>query len=401
MRAGGIRAGGTRNHTPRLSAAQIAVEGARPEAKPGPETLRQPVASLHLGPPMGLFDRFMTMFTSDLGIDLGTANTLVAVQGKGVVISEPSVVAVRKGTKEVLMNGNAVGDMAKIMLGKNPGNIQVVRPMKDGVIADFEITEAMLRYFIRKAHGRRGPFRPRVVIAVPSGINEVEKRAVTNSAMNAGASKVFLIPEPMAAAIGAGLPVADPVGSMIVDIGGGTTEVAVISLAGMVASESVRVGGDELDQCIIKYLKNEYNVIIGENTAEQVKLTIGCALPMADEARMSIKGRDIRTGMPRGIEVTSNEILEALRQPVTSIVNSVKMVLERTQPELASDLMERGICMAGGTSQLRGLAQLLGQETGLPVRLAVDPLTCVARGCAALLDNLDVLKEILETGQEN
>ncbi|MBA3685041.1 MAG: rod shape-determining protein [Planctomycetes bacterium] len=343
----------------------------------------------------------MTMFTSDLGIDLGTANTLVAVQGKGVVISEPSVVAVRKGTKEVLMNGNAVGDMAKIMLGKNPGNIQVIRPMKDGVIADFEITEAMLRYFIRKAHGRRGPFRPRVVIAVPSGINEVEKRAVTNSAMNAGASRVFLIPEPMAAAIGAGLPVAEPVGSMIVDIGGGTTEVAVISLAGMVASESVRVGGDELDQCIIKYLKNEYNVVIGENTAEQVKLTLGCAISPPEEARMSIKGRDIRTGMPRGIEVTSSEIMEALRQPVTSIVNSVKMVLERTQPELASDLMERGICMAGGTSQLRGLAQLLAQETGLPVRLAVDPMTCVARGCAALLENLDVLQEILELGTDN
>ncbi len=350
---------------------------------------------------MGLFDKLMTMFTSDLGIDLGTANTLVAVQGKGVVISEPSVVAVRKGTKEVLMNGNAVGDMAKIMLGKNPGNIQVIRPMKDGVIADFEITEAMLRYFIRKAHGRRGPFRPRVVIAVPSGINEVEKRAVTNSAMNAGASRVFLIPEPMAAAIGAGLPVAEPVGSMIVDIGGGTTEVAVISLAGMVASESVRVGGDELDQCIIKYLKNEYNVVIGENTAEQVKLTLGCAISPPEEARMSIKGRDIRTGMPRGIEVTSSEIMEALRQPVTSIVNSVKMVLERTQPELASDLMERGICMAGGTSQLRGLAQLLAQETGLPVRLAVDPMTCVARGCAALLENLDVLQEILELGTDN
>ena len=349
---------------------------------------------------MGLVERFMTMFTSDLGIDLGTANTLVAVQGKGVVISEPSVVAVRKGTKEVLMNGNAVGDMAKIMLGKNPGNIQVVRPMKDGVIADFEITEAMLRYFIRKAHGRRGPFRPRVVIAVPSGINEVEKRAVTNSAMNAGAAKVFLIPEPMAAAIGAGLPVAEPVGSMIVDIGGGTTEVAVISLAGMVASESVRVGGDELDQCIIKYIKNEYNVVVGENTAEQVKLAIGCAMPMSDEGRMSIKGRDIRTGMPRGIEVTSSEILEALRQPVTQIVVTIKSVLERTQPELASDLMERGICLAGGTSQLRGLGQLIAQETGLPVRSAVDPLTCVARGCAALLDNLDVLQEILETGQD-
>jgi rod shape-determining protein MreB and related proteins len=349
---------------------------------------------------MGWFDRFLGMFSQDLGIDLGTANTLVAVQGKGVVISEPSVVAVRRGTKEVLMNGNAVGDMAKIMLGKNPGNINVVRPMKDGVIADFEITEAMLRYFIRKGSGRRGPFRPRVVIATPSGINEVEKRAVTNSAMNAGARKVFLIPEPMAAAIGAGLPVADPIGSMIVDIGGGTTEVAVISLAGIVASESLRVGGDELDQCIIKYLKNEYNIVIGENTAEVVKLTIGCATPQSEEQRMPIRGRDLRTGMPRAIEVTSSEILEALRQPVAAIINSIKLVLERTQPELASDLMERGITMAGGTSQLRGLPQMIAQETGLPVRLANDPMTCVARGCAALLENLDVMQEILELGQD-
>ncbi len=349
---------------------------------------------------MGLLDRLMTMFTSDLGIDLGTANTLVAVQGRGVVISEPSVVAVRRGTKQVMMDGQAVGDMAKVMLGKNPGNISVIRPMKDGVIADFEITEAMLRYFINKAHGRRGPFKPRVVIAVPSGINEVEKRAVTNSAMNAGASRVFLIPEPMAAAIGAGLPVAEPIGSMIVDIGGGTTEVGVISMAGMVASESVRVGGDELDQVIIKYLKNEYNVVIGENTAEHVKLTIGCALPMAEETRLEIKGRDIRTGMPRAIEISSSEVLEALRQPVTSIVNSIKMVLERTQPELASDLMERGITMAGGTSQLRGLAQLIAQETGLPVRIAADPMKCVAKGCAALLDNLDALQEILELGTD-
>ncbi|HYE06085.1 MAG TPA: rod shape-determining protein [Planctomycetota bacterium] len=349
---------------------------------------------------MGWLDKFLGMFSLDLGIDLGTANTLVAVQGKGVVISEPSVVAVRRGTKDVLMGGNAVGDMAKIMLGKNPGNISVIRPMKDGVIADFEITEAMLRYFIRKAHGRRGPFRPRVVIAVPSGINEVEKRAVTNSAMNAGARQVFLIPEPMAAAIGAGLPVAEPVGSMIVDIGGGTTEVAVISLAGIVASESLRVGGDELDQCIIKYLKNEYSVVVGENTAEVVKLTIGCASPLPEEQRMPIRGRDLRTGMPRAIEVTSSEVLEALRTPVASIINTVRMVLERTQPELASDLMEKGICMAGGTSQLRGLPQLLAQETGLPVRIAADPMTCVARGCAALLENLDVLQEILELGQD-
>ena len=347
---------------------------------------------------MSWFDRFHSLFSVDFGIDLGTANTLVAVQGKGVVISEPSVVAVKKGTKIVWDDGNAVGEQAKIMLGKNPGNIEVVRPMKDGVIADFELTEAMLRYFIRRAHGRRGPFRPRLVIAVPSGINEVEKRAVTNSAMNAGARQVFLIPEPMAAAIGAGLPFADPVGSMIVDIGGGTTEVAVISLAGIVASESVRVAGDELSMAIVKYLKTEYNVVIGENTAEMVKHQIGCAMSPAEETRMSIRGRDMRTGMPRAIEVTAHEIHEAFKPQLMSIVNSVKMVLDRTQPELAADLMDRGICMAGGTSLLKGLPELLSRETGLPVRLAQDPLTCVARGCAALLDDLDAIKQILEIG---
>ncbi len=349
---------------------------------------------------MRLLDRILGMFSLDLGIDLGTANTLVAVQGRGVVICEPSVVAVKRGTKQVLMDGNAVGDQAKIMLGKNPGNIDVVRPMKDGVIADLEITEAMLRYFIRKANGRRGMFRPRLVIAVPSGLNEVEKGAVTNSAMNSGAREVFLIAQPMAAAIGAGLPVADPIGSMIVDIGGGTTEVAVISLAGIVASESVRVAGDELNHAIIKYLKSQYSVVVGENTAEMVKCQIGCAQPLADEARMTIRGRDLRTGMPRSIEVTSTEALEALRPSVQTIVNSIKMVLERTQPELAADLIERGIVMAGGTSQLHGLCELVAQETGLPVRMAQDPMTCVARGCAALLDNLDALSQILETGTE-
>jgi rod shape-determining protein MreB len=350
---------------------------------------------------MGILDRFLALFSLDLGIDLGTANTLVAVQGKGVVISEPSVVAVKKGTKQVLMDGNAVGDQAKIMLGKNPGNIDVIRPLKDGVISDLEITEAMLSYFIRKACGRRKPFRPRLVIAVPSGLNEVEKGAVTNSAMKAGAREVFLIAQPMAAAIGAGLPVADPIGSMIVDIGGGTTEVAVISLAGIVASESQRVAGDELNLAIIKYLKAQYSVVVGENTAEQVKCAIGCAVPLPEEQRMTIRGRDLRTGMPRQVEVSSTEVLEALKPSVQQIITSIKMVLERTQPELAADFIERGITMAGGTSQLRGLCELVAQETGLPVRLAVEPMTCVARGCAALLDNLDSLKQILEAGPEN
>ncbi len=349
---------------------------------------------------MGLFDQLMAVLSHDLGIDLGTANTLVAVRGRGVVISEPSVVAVKKGTKQVLMDGQAVGDQAKIMIGKNPGNIDVIRPMKDGVIADLEITEAMLRYFIAKAGGRRGPFRPRLVVAVPSGINEVEKGAVTNSAMNAGARQVYLIKEPMAAAIGAGLPVGDPVGSMIVDIGGGTTEVAVISLAGIVASESVRCAGDEIDNAIGKFVKTKYGIVIGENTAEQVKITIGCAIAPADIERMTIRGRDLRTGMPAGIEITAQEVAEAIRPQVNSIVSSVKMVLERTAPELASDLIDRGIVMAGGTSQLRGLAELISRETGLPVRVADQPLTCVARGCAAVLDNIDVLTQILETGTQ-
>ncbi len=349
---------------------------------------------------MGWLDSILGMFSVDLGIDLGTANTLVAVQGKGVVISEPSVVAVKRGTKIVLMDGNAVGEQAKIMMGKSPGNIEVIRPMKDGVIADLEITEQMLRYFIRKVNGRRGPVRPRVVIAVPSGINEVEKGAVTNSAMNAGAREVFLIPQPMASAIGAGLPVAEAVGSMIVDIGGGTTEVAVISLAGIVASESVRVAGDEIDQAVIKYLKQQYQVVVGENTAEAIKMQIGSAMPLAEVKRMTVRGRDLRTGMPSSLEIGSTEIYEAIKPQVAAVVQSVKMVLERTQPELAADLIDRGICMAGGTSQLTGLAQLLAQETGLPVRLAPEPMTCVARGCAALLENLDALKQILEVGAE-
>ena len=347
---------------------------------------------------MGWYDRLLGLVIKDLGIDLGTANTLVAVQGRGVVLSEPSVVAIRKGTKTVLLDGQAVGEQAKIMLGKSPGNVEVVRPMKDGVIADLEITEQMLRYFIAKVNGRWGPFKPRVVIAVPAGINEVEKGAVTNSAMNAGAREVFLIAEPMAAAIGAGLPVAEPVGSMIGDIGGGTTEVAVISLAGLVASESVRVAGDELDACIIKYLKARHGVVIGENTAEQVKVTIGSAKPLAEELTMAIRGRDLRSGMPRSIDVNSTEIYEALRVPVGTIITSIRMVLERTQPELAADLIDRGICMAGGTSQLRGLVELVAEETGLPVRLANEPMTCVARGCAALLENLDALKQMLEVG---
>ncbi len=350
---------------------------------------------------MGWFaDLVGKLFSYDLGIDLGTANTLVAVQGRGLCISEPSVVAVYKGTNKVVQHGNqlAVGDTAKIMLGKTPDKIQAIRPMKDGVIADFDITEVMLKYFIAKAHGTRfGLYHPRLVVAVPSGITAVEKRAVKNSAMNAGARAVYTIPEPMAAAIGAGMPVGEPVGSMIVDIGGGTTEVAVISIAGIVCSDSLRVGGDKMDECIVRHLKNEYNVLIGDNTAEQVKFQIGSALPLEEELRMRIRGRDVHTGMPREIEIGSTEICHGMRDPVNAIVGVCKSVLERTEPELAADLLERGLCLAGGACLLRGLPQVLAQETGLPVRIAEDPLTCVARGCAALLEDLDVFKPILDT----
>ena len=353
---------------------------------------------------MGWFsDLIGRMFSYDLGIDLGTANTLVAVQGRGLVISEPSVVAVHRGTSRVVQHGNqlAVGDTAKIMLGKTPDKIQAIRPMKVGVIADFDITEVMLRYFIAKAHGRRFGFtRPRLVVAVPSGITAVEKRAVKNSAMSAGARAVYTIPEPMAAAIGAGLPVGEPVGSMIVDIGGGTCEVAVISIAGVVCADSLRVGGDEMDECVIRYLKNEYNILIGENTAEQVKFQIGSALPLEEPLTMRIRGRDVHSGMPREIEIDSSEISEALRDPVLAIVGVIKGVLERTQPELAADLLERGMCLAGGACLLRGLPQVIARETGLPVRIADDPLTCVARGCAALLDDLDDFRPILDTEGE-
>ncbi len=343
---------------------------------------------------MGLYDSLMRLFVPDLGIDLGTANTLVAVQGRGVILAEPSVVAVKKGTRHV----EAVGDLAKVMIGKNPASIDVVCPMKDGVINDLAMTEAMLTYFIAKAGGKRGPFRPRLMVAVPSGLNEVEKGAVTNSAMKAGAREVYLIKEPLAAAIGAGLPVAEPVASMIVDIGGGTTEVAVISLAGIVVSESVRCAGNEFDHTILTYVKQKYGVAIGDNTAEQIKVQIGCAIAPAEDLRMTVRGRDLRSGMPTEVELGSREISEALAPRIDTIVHAVKMVLERTAPELSSDLIDRGITMAGGSCQLRGLAERIAQETNLPVRLAQDPMTCVARGCAALLDNLDTVKDILEPG---
>jgi len=340
-----------------------------------------------------LFDWVYGMFSNDLAIDLGTATTLTFVKGRGIVANEPSVVAVQassQGPKRVL----AVGKEAKEMLGRTPGNIVAIRPMKDGVIADFEITEAMLRYFIARVHDRKRLVRPRIVIAVPSGITEVEKRAVRESAMSAGAREVYLIDEPMAAAIGAGLPVTEPSGNMIIDIGGGTTEVAVISLAGIVYSNSVRVGGDKMDDAIINYVKRKHNLLIGERTAELIKINIGTAISTDEIDSMEIKGRDLVAGVPKTLEVKSEEVREALSEPVTAVVESVKIALERTPPELAADIVDKGIVMTGGGSLLRNLDVLLREDTGLPVMLAEDPLTAVAIGTGRTLDDISLLKEI-------
>ena len=340
-----------------------------------------------------IFDSILGLFSNDLEIDLGTANTLVYVKGKGVVCAEPSVVAVQKdgrGMRKVL----AVGREAKDMLGRTPGNIEAIRPMKDGVIADFEITEAMLRYFIRKVHNRRTLVRPRIIICVPFGITEVERRAVRESAECAGAREVYLIDEPMAAAIGAGLPITEPSGNMIVDIGGGTTEVAVISLAGIVYSKSVRVAGDKMDEAIIQYLKRKYNLLIGERTAEQIKIDIGSAYPNGEIKTMEIKGRDLVAGVPRVMEVNSEEIREAIAEQVHAIVEAVKVALERTPPELAADIVDKGIVLSGGGALLSQIDVLLREETGLPVTIAEDPLSAVVFGTGKALDQLDQLKGI-------
>jgi len=330
------------------------------------------------------------LFSNDMGIDLGTATTLVFVKGEGVVLCEPSVVAIERGTSHVL----AVGDEAKRMLGRTPGNIIAIRPMKDGVISDFEITEAMLRYFIKKVHHRKVLVRPRIVIAIPSGITEVEKRAVKDSAERAGAREVFLIEEPIAAAIGVGLPIQEPIGNMIIDIGGGTTEIAVISLAGTVFSKSIRIGGDEMNEAIIEYLKKTYNLMIGERSSEDIKIKIGSAYPLEEEMSMEVKGRDLVAGLPKTVTITSEEIRESLQEPLRAILEVTKVSLERTPPELAADLIDHGIVMAGGGSLLRGLDKLISEETGLPVHITDDPIAAVANGTGVVLSEIQYLKKV-------
>ncbi len=324
------------------------------------------------------------LVSNDLGIDLGTSTTLVYVKGEGIVLCEPSVVALKKGSSvnRVL----AVGDDAKKMLGRTPGNILAIRPMKDGVIADFDITEAMLRYFIKKVHRRKVLLGPRMVIAIPSGITEVERRAVKDSAMRAGAREVHLVEEPLAAAIGVGLPIQEPAGNMIVDVGGGTTEVAVISLSGVVFSKSIRIAGDELDIAVIEYLKKNYNLMIGERTAEDIKIKIGSAYPLEEELSLEVRGRDLVAGLPKMVTISSEEIRDAIAEPVRAIVDLAKIALERTPPELAADLIDRGIVLAGGGSLLKGLDRMISEETGLPVHIADDPVTAVAQGTGKILE---------------
>ncbi|MCU0555059.1 MAG: rod shape-determining protein [Syntrophales bacterium] len=340
-----------------------------------------------------MFDFILGKFSNDLAVDLGTANTLVYVRGKGIVLREPSVVAVHRdsrGIKKVL----AVGAEAKLMLGKTPGNIEAIRPMKGGVIADFDITEAMLRHFIQRVHNRRTLIRPRIIVSIPSGVTQVERRAVKETAESAGAREVYLIEEPMAAAIGAGMPIKEPVSSMVVDIGGGTTEVAVISLSGIVYAKSVRVAGDKMDEAIVQYLKRKYSLLIGERTAEMIKTTIGCAYPDEELKTVEVKGRDLISGIPKIIEINSEEAREAIAEPVSIIVDTIRDALEQMPPELAGDIVDRGIVLTGGGALLRNLDTLLREETGLPVSVADDPLSTVARGSGIALDELELLREV-------
>lgn len=339
---------------------------------------------------------FMSMFgfnkmTKDMGIDLGTANTLVYIKGQGIVVREPSVVAIRDDSKEVL----AVGEEAKKMIGRTPGNIVAIRPMKDGVIADFDVTSAMLSYFIQKAASKKGVVSPRIAICVPYGVTEVEKRAIEEAARQAGARDAYLIEEPMAAAIGAGLRVEEPEGNMVVDIGGGTSEIAIISLGGIVTAKSIRLGGDELDEAIVSYVKKEYSLMIGERTAENVKITIGSAYKEGEEVEMEIRGRDLITGLPKTMQISSSEVRDALREPVNSIVDGIKSTLEKTPPELASDIMENGIMLTGGGALLKGLDKLVKEETGMPVKIAENPLDCVAIGTGKSVEDAEIFEKVL------
>jgi rod shape-determining protein MreB and related proteins len=357
----------------------------------------RPEATPSSGEARMFLDRLMGFLSTDVAMDLGTANTLVFVQGRGIVLNEPSVVAVEKGSGRVL----AVGSEAKLMLGRTPDEINAVRPLKDGVIADFEVTEDLLRWFIEKVQKHKFLVRPRIIICVPSGITEVEKRAVRDSAERAGAREVLLVPEPIAAAIGVGLPVDTPTGNMVVDIGGGTTEIAVIALNGIVTKTSIRTGGDEMDEAIQNYAKKAYNMLIGEQTAERIKIEIGSAFPLPEEMDMEIKGRDLVRGIPRTLRVSSVEIREALQEPVGQIVNALRESLERTPPELAADIVDRGIFLTGGGALLRGLDLLLREVTNLNIRVAQDPLTCVVLGAGKILENIDDYEKVILRGDKD
>jgi rod shape-determining protein MreB len=336
---------------------------------------------------------FVGAFSRDIGIDLGTANTVLYVRNEGIVVNEPSIVAIRRDTHEVL----AVGNDAKRMLGRTPGTIDAIRPMKDGVIADFDITESMLRHFIRTVHDRRTLVSPRIVIAVPAGITEVERRAVKDSAERAGARKVYCIEEPMAAAIGVGLPVHEPAGNMIIDIGGGTTEVAIMSLSGIVFSRSVRIGGDELDEAIVQYMKRVYNLMIGERTAEEIKIAVGSAYPLVEETTLEVRGRDLGAGLPKTVVVTSQEIRQSMSDPIENIVGAIRYALERCPPELSADMIDRGLVLSGGGALLRGMDKLVEEETGLAVNIADDPLAAVALGTGKIIEDEEMLRKIALT----
>jgi len=348
-----------------------------------------------------LLDTILGCFSTDMGIDLGTCTTLVCVRDKGIILNEPSVVAVHKGTNQVLNDGEGVGSVAREMLGKTPGSISAIRPLKDGVISNFEVTEMMLSYFIHKVHGRSSFAKPRVVIAVPTGITEVERRAVVETAERAGARKVYLVDEPMAAGIGSGLPISEPTASMIVDIGGGTTEVAIISLGDVAASESIRVGGNDMDEAVINHLKKTYNLLIGEARAEKVKIQIGSAVPLEEELTMEIAGRDTISGLPRKVTITSQEIRDALRDPIAAIIDTVTATLEKAQPELAADLIDNGVHICGGSSLLRGMDAALANATGLKVQRVEDPLSSVAHGTSIYLENLELWKDTMDHGKYN